>query len=186
MQVIYLIVGAVIGLFVGQNGLGAVAGAAVGYLFGELLQLKNKTKAAEEQLKILTAKLKSLQAGSSDDSIDDLQEKQTTQEKDPYYSDKYLQAIKKSALESEQSKMTVPEVEANIETSISLPSEHSEKSKQYKKQESAISQGICKTSKYGCWFFYLWKCFGQGWCSCFIFWFFIFNQACSRKFYFPS
>ena len=106
MQIIYLIIGAIIGLFFSQDGinmLGAAVGAAIGYLFGNLLLLKNKTKAIQEQLHELSARLNALQ--TSDAKI----QEEVTQPKDDVPKDQYIQAAKDSVLERERSELTVPE-----------------------------------------------------------------------------
>ena len=65
MKILYIIIGAFVGMVVGQNGLGAVSGAAIGYLLGEIVRLKVREKNTIEKVKDLVDKLNTLQASSN-------------------------------------------------------------------------------------------------------------------------
>jgi uncharacterized membrane protein len=117
MNFVYIIIGAVVGLAVGQNGLGAIAGTAIGYLLGELQLLKTREKYTVEQVKGLISKVNALQASSRDhsqqESAEAYQEKgQVTAEEslrpeEEPVKDQYVQAIKDSILERKQSSLTI-------------------------------------------------------------------------------
>jgi uncharacterized membrane protein len=136
MNFVYIIIGAIVGLAVGQNGLGAVAGAAIGYLLGELLLLKTREKYTVEQVKSLISKVNTLQEASRSnvqkDTVNDYQEnakatseavtKPAIEPKDgpdvqpEPVKDQYVQTIKDSILERKQSSLTIEDEIRSQET----------------------------------------------------------------------
>lgn len=112
MIFVYIIVGAIAGLAVGQNGLGAVSGAAIGYLLGELLLLKTREKYTVEQVKTLISKVNALQASSisaaQEESTKAYQEANEASQVDiTPPEDQHVQAAKDAVLAREQSKLTI-------------------------------------------------------------------------------
>lgn len=107
---------------VGQNGLGAVTGAAIGYLLGELLLLKTREKYTVEQVKDLIRKVNDLQASSSQKEPQEelstsfqqaanaeAQNDITPEIKQKAPKDKFAQAITDAALVREQAELTIDE-----------------------------------------------------------------------------
>jgi len=154
MNFVYIIVGAIVGLAVGQNGLGAVTGAALGYLLGELSLLKTREKYTVEQVKGLISKVNALQASS----VSNAQEESSKAYQQAYEAssieeseapeDQFSQAIKDSILERKRSKLTIDE-EATIQDSASIQSslesevQHSKQSpKPVEYKENAFLEGI--------------------------------------------
>lgn len=127
MNFVYIIVGAIVGLLVGQNGLGAVAGAAIGYLLGELLLLKTREKYTVEQVKGLINKVNDLQASSQSQEqsesgkASDEMGIAIPQEENEQSKDQYVQAIKDSILERKQSNLTI-EDNISVQDSVNIQS----------------------------------------------------------------
>lgn len=151
MNFVYIIIGAIAGVAVGQNGLGAVAGAAIGYLLGELLLLKTREKYTVEQVKGLINKVNALQASSlsnaqeeSDKAYQEVDEDISQEEAKPP-NDQYVQAIKNSILERKQSDLTIKDEitpQDNVNHSNAGDSDEVIKSIEYK--ESPFLEGLSK------------------------------------------
>ena len=155
MNFVYIIIGAVVGLAVGQNGLGAVAGAVIGYLLGELFLLKTREKYTVEQVKDLINKVNALQTSSNGNAQDEVskayqQADETSvqnQQKTEVPKDKFAQAITDAALSREQSKLTIEEPLAtdNVEStssSESNASDYKQTIKPVEYKENAFLEGI--------------------------------------------
>ena len=157
MNFVYIIIGAVVGLAVGQNGLGAVTGAAIGYLLGELLLLKTREKYTVEQVKGLISKVNALQTSSNSNAQEEVskvyqQADETAaqnREETEAPKDKFAQAITDAALAREQSKLTIKEPaqdSVNIQSSTENNVNYSKKSiKPVKYKENALLEGMSNT-----------------------------------------
>ncbi|MFK7815705.1 MAG: hypothetical protein AB8B92_05165, partial [Gammaproteobacteria bacterium] len=170
MNFVYIIIGAVVGVAVGQNGLGAVSGAGIGYLLGELLRLKTREKYTVEQVKELIRKVNALQATSNNNAQDEVstayQQSDNAAAQDDIENDvgselgpgpkrkapkdKFAQAITDAALAREQSKFTIEEPLAvnNIEGASSSESnagDYKQTIKPVEYKENALLEGISNT-----------------------------------------
>lgn len=147
MNFVYIIIGAVVGLAVGQNGLGAVTGAAIGYLLGELFLLKTREKYTVEQVKNLINKVNALQTSSNSNAQEEVSKayqqadeiSAQNQQETEVPKDKFAQAISDAALAREQSKLTIEEplaqdsidISSSVESNVNY-SNDSIKSVEYK------------------------------------------------------
>ncbi len=154
MNFVYIIIGAIVGLAVGQNGLGAVTGAAIGYLLGELWLLKTREKFTVEQVKGLISKVNALQAASqasaqqeSNQAYQQPDEEAVPEEVEPLQ-DQYTQAIKDAASNREQARLTIEEEpteqdSVNIQRSASINDDYSKQSiKPVEYKENAFLEGL--------------------------------------------
>ncbi len=158
MNFVYIIIGAIVGLAVGQNGLGAVAGAAIGYLLGELLLLKTREKYTVEQVKGLISKVNALQASSQSNAQQESTKAYQESDEIPVQNeeaetpkDQFAQAIKNTALAREQAKLTIeeqPPVQDNVNVQSSDDSDvnySKQPTKPVEYKENAFLEGLSNT-----------------------------------------